>query len=340
MLTVKTVLTARFGPGLVMQAMKPTGWIKSVILDHDAGLRNYLKQLVWVGVLLSAGCSGASSHPPENGSVDWITGREALQSIVQSAKQWSPDAEVIRLYSGICKKAPHEGVCDEWRAVVRSPSRKQSTGFYWLRGSITHSDVTNYEPQDRQLPIEVTRIRADSDTAFRVAKEHGGKPLLERNPEIEIRYAMMLDKRTVQLMWLVLYDIKGSDLASAKLQVVINAETGEFNPSPASSPRYMTVCSEKHPPPCATAPRPIHSPEPEYSEEARQAKIQGTVVLGTIIGADGHTHDIYVVISLGHGLDEQAIKALREWTFEPGISGGVPVPVLINVKIDFHLLAR
>jgi len=338
MLTVKTVLTARFGPGLVMQAMKPTGWIKSVILDHDAGLRNYLKQLVWVGVLLSAGCSGASSHPPENGSVDWITGREALQSIVQSAKQWSPDAEVIRLYSGICKKAPHEGVCDEWRAVVRSPSRKQSTGFYWLRGSITHSDVTNYEPQDRQLPIEVTRIRADSDTAFRVAKEHGGKPLLERNPEIEIRYAMMLDKRTVQLMWLVLYDIKGSDLASAKLQVVINAETGEFNPSPASSPRYMTVCSEKHPPPCATAPRPIHSPEPEYSEEARLAKYQGTVVVAVKIGVDGTAQDMRVIRGLGLGLDEKALQAISQWYFKPGAKDGEPVTVMATIEVNFRLL--
>jgi TonB family protein len=109
------------------------------------------------------------------------------------------------------------------------------------------------------------------------------------------------------------------------------------NPSPASSPRYFTVCTEKNPPPCATAPRAINSPNPEYSEEARRAKIEGTVVLGTIVSADGRTHNIYVAISLGHGLDEQAIKALREWTFEPGMSGGVPVPVLINVKVDFRL---
>jgi len=320
-----------------MQAIFPTEWIKSVRLDYDAGLRTHLKQLVWVGVLLSAAFSWSSSHPPESGSEDWITGREALQSMVQSAKQWSPDAEVIRLYSGVCRKAPHEGVCDEWRAVVVSHSRKQSTGFYWVRGSITNSEVKDYEPKDRQLPIDVTKIQADSDTAFRVAKEHGGKPFLEANPEMEIRYAMMLDKKTVQLMWLVLYDVKGSDLASAKLQIVINAETGEFNSSPGSSPPYLTVCSENYPPPCATAPRALHSPDPEYPEEARRAKIEGTVVLGMIVGADGHTHDIYVAISLEHELDEQAIKAVRQWTFEPGMSDGVPVPVLINVKMDFRL---
>ena len=211
-----------------MQAMALTEWIKSVTLDYDAGVQNYLRQLVWIGMLLSVGCSGKSTQVPGKGSVAWITGREALQSIMQSAKQWSPDAEVIRLYSGICKKAPHEGACDEWRSVVVLPSRKQTTGFDWLRGSVTQSEVTAYEPIDRQLPVEVTRIKADSDTAFRVAKEHGGKPLLERNPEIEIRYAMMLDKKVGQLIWLVFYDIKGTDFSSAKLHVAINAETGEF----------------------------------------------------------------------------------------------------------------
>ncbi len=211
-----------------MQAMTPAEWIISVTINCDAGVRNSLKQLVWIGVLLSVGCSGTPTQLPGKGSVDWITGREALRGIMESVKQWSPDAEVIRLYSGICKKAPHEGVCDEWRAVVISPSRKQSTGFYWLRGNITHREVTNYEPLDRQLPVEVTRIRADSDAAFRVAQEHGGRSLLERNPRLEIRYAMMLDKKVGQLIWLVFYDIKGTDFSSAKLHVAINAETGAF----------------------------------------------------------------------------------------------------------------
>ncbi len=199
-----------------------------MILDYDTGVRNYLKQLVWVGVLLSVGCTSTPSQPPEKGSVDWITGREGLQSIMRSVKEWSPDAEVIRLYSGICKKAPHEGVCDEWRTVVLSPSQKKSTGFYWRRGSVTQSEVTDYVPKDKQLSVEVARINADSDAAFRMAEDHGGKPLLEKNPETEIRYAMMLDKRVGQLVWLVLYDINGTDFSTAKLHVAINAETGQF----------------------------------------------------------------------------------------------------------------
>ncbi len=88
--------------------------------------------------------------------------------------------------------------------------------------------MTDYVPKDKQLSVEVARINADSDAAFRMAEDHGGKPLLEKNPETEIRYAMMLDKRVGQLVWLVLYDINGTDFSTAKLHVAINAETGQF----------------------------------------------------------------------------------------------------------------
>jgi hypothetical protein len=146
--------------------------------------------------------------------------------MMQTMKKWSPDAEVIRLYSGHCKKAPREGVCDEWRTVVLSPSRKKSTGFDWRGGNVTQSEMTDHEP-DKQSPVEVARINADSDAAFRMAEEHGGKPLLEKNPETDIRYAMMFDRGVGQLTWVVVYDIKGTDLSTAKLHIAVNAETGE-----------------------------------------------------------------------------------------------------------------
>ena len=83
-------------------------------------------------------------------------------------------------------------------------------------------------------------------------------------------------------------------------------------------------------------PRAIHSPPPEYSKEARKGEIDGTVVLNAIVRVDDHVQNIRVVSSLGHGLDEQAIKCLKSWTFEPGTSGGVPVPVLIKMQVDFR----
>jgi periplasmic protein TonB len=86
-----------------------------------------------------------------------------------------------------------------------------------------------------------------------------------------------------------------------------------------------------------SAPRAIYAPEPDYSEEARKAKYQGTVVLWVIVGADGRPHDIRVQRSLGMGLDQNAIEAVRQWRFEPARKNGQPVAVQVNIEVDFRL---
>lgn len=86
-----------------------------------------------------------------------------------------------------------------------------------------------------------------------------------------------------------------------------------------------------------SAPRAVFSPDPEYSEEARKAKYQGTVVLWVVVGPDGKPHDIRVQRTLGMGLDEKAIEAVRQWKFEPAKKDGQPVAVQINVEVNFRL---
>jgi periplasmic protein TonB len=85
------------------------------------------------------------------------------------------------------------------------------------------------------------------------------------------------------------------------------------------------------------APRAIETPDPEYSEEARKAKFQGTVVLWLIVDQTGHPHDIRVSRSVGMGLDQKAIEAVRRWRFEPATKDGQPVAVQINVEVNFRL---
>jgi periplasmic protein TonB len=86
-----------------------------------------------------------------------------------------------------------------------------------------------------------------------------------------------------------------------------------------------------------TPPRPIFSPDPEFSEEARKAKFQGTCTLMLVVTADGRPTNIRVASSLGMGLDEKAIETVRTWRFEPGLKDGHPVAVEIAVEVDFHL---
>ena len=86
-----------------------------------------------------------------------------------------------------------------------------------------------------------------------------------------------------------------------------------------------------------TPPRPIFSPTPEFSEEARKAKYQGTCTLMIVVSADGRPTNIRVVNSLGMGLDEKAIETVKTWRFEPGQKDGHPVNVEMAVEVDFHL---
>ena len=86
-----------------------------------------------------------------------------------------------------------------------------------------------------------------------------------------------------------------------------------------------------------SAPRALDTPDPEYSEEARKAKYQGTVVLWLIVDENGKPRDIKVARSLGMGLDQKAIEAVRNWKFEPAMKDGRPVAVQINVEVNFRL---
>ena len=86
-----------------------------------------------------------------------------------------------------------------------------------------------------------------------------------------------------------------------------------------------------------SAPQAVSSPDPEYTEEARQAKKQGICVLSMIVDAQGHPRDLRVVRGLGFGLDAKALEAVRQWRFQPAVKDGKPVNVQISVEVEFHL---
>ena len=86
-----------------------------------------------------------------------------------------------------------------------------------------------------------------------------------------------------------------------------------------------------------SAPVAIYSPDPDYSEEARKAKYQGTVVLTVIVGPDGRVHNARVARSLGMGLDEKAIEKVLIWKFKPATKDSKPVAVEVSVEVQFNL---
>jgi TonB family protein len=85
-------------------------------------------------------------------------------------------------------------------------------------------------------------------------------------------------------------------------------------------------------------PQLIFKVEPEYSEEARKAKFQGTVVLFVVVDEKGNPRDIQVQRPLGLGLDQKAIEAVQKWKFSPGKKDGKPVAVQATIEVNFRLL--
>jgi len=84
-------------------------------------------------------------------------------------------------------------------------------------------------------------------------------------------------------------------------------------------------------------PRALYDPEPDYSEEARKIKLQGSVVLSLVVDATGHPRKVKIARSLGMGLDEKAVEAVEKWRFVPGLKDGYPVATRVEVEVNFHL---
>ncbi len=81
----------------------------------------------------------------------------------------------------------------------------------------------------------------------------------------------------------------------------------------------------------------LYKIEPEFSEEARKARFQGTVLLWIEIDPAGHTANIRLISGPGLGLEQKAIEAVRQWRFRPAYHNGQPVVTTARIEVGFHL---
>ena len=86
-----------------------------------------------------------------------------------------------------------------------------------------------------------------------------------------------------------------------------------------------------------SAPVVLFKPEPEFSEEARKAKVSGNVLVYLQIDADGHPQHVRVLRGIGLGLDEKALEAVSHYRFRPAMENGHPVAVEMNVEVNFQI---
>jgi TonB family protein len=88
-----------------------------------------------------------------------------------------------------------------------------------------------------------------------------------------------------------------------------------------------------------TLPTKLREVKPAYTSDAMRAKVQGTVLLQCVVRPDGTVGDVEIVKSLDpvFGLDQEAVKAAKQWLFRPGTRFGEAVPVLITIELTFTL---
>jgi hypothetical protein len=189
--------------------------------------------------ILLLGCSSpsgkeAQGSASQQNTLQLETGRIALQKMIPPGRFWAQDAQPVNLESEVLKdNNGHGGKSGFWRATFASPSRLKSEAFTWSgmtdpntpRG-VDHGTQDSFSPLNRSTqPFELGFLKVDSDKAFEVAQQHGGKQLLAKDPSIGVKYSLNWDAQASQLKWRVMY---GGNEVSARLAVVVSATTGDF----------------------------------------------------------------------------------------------------------------
>jgi TonB family protein len=87
-----------------------------------------------------------------------------------------------------------------------------------------------------------------------------------------------------------------------------------------------------------TLPKCAYCPDPQYTDEAREAKLQGTVTLQVLVGTDGRASQIHIVKEIGLGLDDRAAQSIRGWKFVPARDAAHrAVPAWVTIEAVFRL---
>lgn len=203
----------------------------------------FIKKAVFPAVLaLAVFCLGCDSEPKkapagtegQPAATQLETGRFALQKMLGPAHGWSPDAQLVRLESTNLKDSNgHDGKANFWRALFASTGRQKSEPFTWSgvatedspRG-VNHGVEDTYNPSNRSArSFDLNFLKIDTDKAFEVAQQHGGKQVVEKDPKVSIGYLLDWDVQSNQLRWHVIY---GGSESTGKLTVLVDATSGLF----------------------------------------------------------------------------------------------------------------
>jgi TonB family protein len=179
--------------------------------------------------------------------------------------------------------------------------------------------------------LEVARSRMHP--AIALAPSFLGKRQIQKRVEILLKEVSMSKFRLTFSFAIMLALVAGAQWFSASSFPLQSSAPLAAQPKvPAPEGPVYSVQQDG-----VAAPRVLHKLEPSYTDEARDAQLEGMCVLEIEIWPDGRAHEIEVVQPLGLGLDEAATEAIEQWVFDPGLKDGVPVAVRATVEVNFRL---
>jgi hypothetical protein len=189
---------------------------------------------------LLPGCSDQAAKPAESvkeepKGPELVTGRSGFQKIYIAARGWAPDPQPFRIESTPTSDGNgHDGKWAVWRTGFASPSRRSVKTYVWSgsaapdapsRGVSAGTEDTYNPNNSSTTTFDVAFLKVDSDQAFTTAQKHGGDKVLAKSPDTPVNYVCDWNRNTNELVWHVIY---GANRESVKLNVAVNASSGEF----------------------------------------------------------------------------------------------------------------
>jgi TonB family protein len=204
---------------------------------------------------------------------------------------------------------------------IQVPAADQEEKLIYKAGPV-------YPPLAQQAGVRGTvtcRILIAADGAVKAVQPARGHPLLIP-PVIEAVKQYRYRSTTVD-----------GQPAEVVTEVEVKVPAGEL-PAAAAVPDVESPGDVYKVGPGVTSPKLIRKTEPQYTEEARDAKLEGTVILTVEVWPDGKIHNAQVKKGLGKGLEEKALEAVEQWEFRPATKDGQPVKVRATIETNFRLM--
>lgn len=213
--------------------------MKTTTLKAGLAVFFALPTLVGLLLLLPSGCSSepakTATQQAATKEPEYVTGHVAFQKMFVASRGWARDAQGFRLASVLSKDSMgHDGKSGIWTATFASAVLHSSKPYVWCGSNapeapergVTWGSDDSYSPTNSSTHVfDIAFLKTDSGEALEAALKHGGAKLMEKDPNQPVMYVLEWDGPSNALLWHVIF---GTSRTDNKLQIVVNASSGEF----------------------------------------------------------------------------------------------------------------